>query len=79
MLGSFRICMLYEENIELIDVDQTDAVTLVSAIRESYEQINLTLDKCYGQVYDGAFNMASHLTVIVACILKVAPKTQYVH
>jgi len=56
-------------------VDQTDAATLVAAIRNH----GSFLDKCRGQAYDGASNMAGHLNGVAARILKVTPKAYYVH
>ena len=70
---------VYEDIIELIEVEQTDAVTLVSALRESCRRMVLSLDNCRGQAYDGASNMAGHLNGVAARILKEAPKAHYVH
>lgn len=70
---------VYEEIVELIDVEQTDAATLVSALRESCRKMVLSLANCRGQAYDGASNMAGHLNGVAARILKEAPKAHYVH
>jgi len=68
-----------EEIIELIDVEQTDAATLVSALRESCRLMILSPDNCCGQAYDGASNMAGRLNGVAARILKEAPKAHNVH
>ena len=70
---------VYEDIVELINVDQTDAATLASVVRESCRKMVLSLDKCRGQAYDGASNMAGHLNGVAARILKEAPKAHYVH
>ena len=58
---------MYEDIVELTDVDQTDVATLASVVRESCRKIVLSLDNCRGQVYDGASNMAGHLNGVPAC------------
>ena len=70
---------MYEDIVELINVDQTDAATLASVVRESCRKMVLSLDKCRGQAYDGPSNMAGHLNGVAARILKEAPKAHYVH
>ena len=70
---------MYEDIVELIDVDQTDAATLASVVRDSCRKMALSLDNCHGQAYDGASNMAGHLNGVAARILKEAPKAHYVH
>ena len=39
----------------------------------------LSLDKCRGQAYDGASNMAGLLNGVATRLLKEAPKAHYVH
>ena len=70
---------MYKDIIELIDVDRTDVATLVAVIKESCREMALSLDNCHGQAYDGAFNIAGHLNGVAAPMLKVVPKTYYVH
>ena len=70
---------VYEDIVELIDVDQTDAATLASVVRQSCRKMVLSLDNCRGQAYVGASNMAGHLNGVAARILKEASKAHYVH
>ena len=65
---------VYEDIVELIDVDQTDAATLASVVKESCRKMVLFLDNCCGQAYDGASNMSSHLNGVAVRILKETPK-----
>ena len=47
----------HEEFIGLYSVDRTDAATLVHIIKDTLIRLNLKLEHCRGQCYDGAANM----------------------
>ena len=47
----------HEEFIGLYSVDRIDAATLVHVIKDTWIRLNLKLEDCTGQCYDGAANM----------------------
>ena len=51
-------------------MDKTDADILVSIIKLALESWGIKLEKCRGQAYDGAANMAGHLNEVAARIKK---------
>ena len=59
-------------------MDQTDAATLASVLRESWRKMAVSLDNCRSQTYDGASNMAGHLNGVAASIfttlVRASPK-----
>ena len=70
---------IYEDFVGLIQVDQTDAKTLMETIKSALIALNITLDNCRGQAFDGASNMAGHLNGVATRIIKEAPKAHYIH
>ena len=53
---------MYEDLIGLVEVEATHAATLASTIKDILLRVNLQLTQCRGQAYDGAANMAGHLS-----------------
>ena len=59
---------IFEDLIGLAAVDKTDAAYLVSIIKLAMESCGIKLEKCRGQAYDGAANMAGHLNGVAVQI-----------
>ena len=47
--------------IAFASIEQTDAVTLTSTLRDALIRSNLLLAQCRGQAYDGASDMSGRL------------------
>lgn len=58
--------IIYEDFVGLIEVDQTDAKTLMDTIKSALIALNIPIDNCRGQAFDGASNMAGHLNGVAA-------------
>lgn len=67
-----------EDLIGLVDVE-TDASTLSFAIKDVLLRASLPLAQCVGQAYDGASNMAAHLSGVAKRIVDEAPWAMFVH
>ena len=74
--GSYEI---FEDLIGLIEVEKTDAVSLVSTIKGALTSVGLSLSSCCGQAYDGAANMAGTLNGVAIKIKREEPKALFVH
>ena len=70
---------MYEDLIGLVEVEMTDAATLVEVIKDTLVRMNLHLAQCCGQAYDGASNMTGHLSGVSTRILSEEPRAHYVH
>ncbi|XP_028412593.1 zinc finger MYM-type protein 1-like [Dendronephthya gigantea] len=57
----------------------TDAKTLTSTLKDVLLRCNLLLSQCRGQVYDGASNMAGHISGVSTRITREEPRALYVH
>ena len=53
-----------EDLITLAEVEQTDAATLTSTLKDALIRSGLQLTQCRGQTYDGASNMSGKLAQI---------------
>lgn len=71
--------VIYEDFVGLIEVDQTDAKTLMETLRLALIALNVPLENCHGQAFDGASNMAGHLNGIAARFIQEVPKAHYIH
>ena len=71
--------MVNEDLITLAEVEQTDAASLTSTLKDALIRSGLQLTQCRGQTYDGASNMSGHLTGVATRIQKEEPKAVYVH
>ena len=58
-----RCYAIYEDVTGLVQVDQTDAVTLASTLKDVLIHSGLQLSNCRGQTCDGASNMSGHMKV----------------
>ena len=68
-----------EDLIGLVEVEMTDAATLVETIKDTLIRMHLQLTQCRGQAYDGASNMAGHLSGVSTRIQSEEPSALYVH
>ena len=71
--------LVYEDVIALAEVEQTDAATLTSTLRDALVRSGLQLSQCQGQAYDGASNMSGHLNGVASRIQKEQPNALYTH
>ena len=70
---------IHEDLIGLVYVETTDALTPKTVIKDSLIHCGLSLSSCRGQAYDGAANMAGHLSGVAARIQQEEPKALFVH
>lgn len=70
---------IQEEPIGLIQVPKTDSETLTSALKDVLIRCVLPLSQCRGQAYDGAANMAGHVSGVAARIKSEQPSALHVH
>ena len=70
---------VYEDLIGLVEVEATDAATLVSTIKDILLHVNLQLTQCHGQAYDGAANMAGHLSGVATRLQAEEPRMLFIH
>ena len=68
-----------EDLVGVVEVEMTDAATLTSTLKDVLLRCNLQLAQCRVQAYDGASNMAGHLSGVSTRITNEEPKTLYVH
>ena len=68
-----------EDLIGFVEVCETDASTLTSAIKDVLLRVSLPLSQCVGQAYDGASNMAGHLSGVAKRIQDEEPRALFVH
>lgn len=70
---------IHEDFLELMDIPKTDAETISNEIKKIFKQFSLSINQCYGQAYDGASNMSSHISGVAARIQADESKALYVH
>ena len=70
---------VHEDFIGLYATDSTDANSLVAIIKDVLLQLNLTLDNCRGQCYDGASNMQGVRNDVATQILQDQPNAICTH
>ena len=78
-IGSIPDYVIYEDFVGLIEVDETDAKTLMETLRSDLIALNVPLENCHGQAFDGASNMAGHLNGVAARFIQEVPKVHYIH
>jgi hypothetical protein len=61
----------HEEFVGLYSLDQTNATTLVAVIKDVLLRLNIPLNLCRGQCYDGASVMSGHRSGVASLILQV--------
>lgn len=64
---------------DLIGMEQTDALTMSSTIKDVLIRCGLSLSNCRGQAYDGSSNMSGHLSGVATRLLAEEPCALYVH
>ena len=70
---------IHEDLVGLMEVEMTDAETLTSTLKDVLLRCNLQLSQCRGQAYDGASNMAGHISGVSTRITREEPRALYVH
>ena len=71
--------IVHEDLVGLVEVEMTDAKTLTSTLKDVLLRCNLQLTQCRGQAYDGASNMAGHISGVSTRIAMEEPKAVYIH
>ena len=71
--------VIHEDLIGMFEVAETDAATLSSVIKDVLIRCSLKLGQCRGQTYDGAANMAGHISGVADRLSKDEPRALYVH
>ena len=69
----------HEEFIGLYQVNTIDCHTLVSAIRDVLQRMNVLISDCRGQCYDGASNMSGARKGVVSLITKEESRALCTH
>ena len=69
----------HEDFIGLYSVDQIDAATLVHVIKDILICLNLKLEYCRGQCYDGAANMSSIRSGVATQISAMESRALFTH
>lgn len=70
---------IMERIIGLVEVSDTRAISLKTALEDFLCQYGLTLDRLRGQGYDGASNMQGNLKGLKTLILNENPCAYYIH
>ncbi|XP_050528242.1 52 kDa repressor of the inhibitor of the protein kinase-like [Daktulosphaira vitifoliae] len=71
--------ILREDFIGFIPIKDQSSENLTNVILQRCEELNLDMTKCIGQGYDGATNMAGHLSGVQTRIRDNYPKARYIH
>ena len=67
---------VHEEFIGLYSLESTSAESLVSTIRDVLLRMNLRIENCRGQCYDGASSMSGHKSGVAK---KIESRALYTH
>ena len=70
---------VHEDPVELIQLPKTDATTITGALKDCLIRLSNPVTQCRGQAYDGASNMAGHLSGVAARIQSEHPSALFVH
>lgn len=70
---------VHEEFVGLYQIANISADTIVQALKDCLVRMNLQWNRCRGQCYDGAANMAGHRNGVAAQIPIVEPRALYMH
>lgn len=68
-----------EEFLGFYEVQNIKSNTIVFAIKDILLRIQISLDKCRGQCYDGASNMLGKKSGVAKQIFEIQPKAHYTH
>ena len=70
---------VHEDTLGLIQLPNTRAETIFSAIKDILIRCSLPMKQCCGQAYDGAANMSDTRNGVQALFKRESPHTLYVH
>ncbi|GFR04570.1 repressor of the inhibitor of the protein kinase [Trichonephila clavata] len=73
------IPVLREDFVGFIPITDQSSENLANVILQRCDELNLDMTKCVGQGYDGAANMAGHLSGVQTRIRENYPKARYIH
>ena len=68
-----------EEFLEFKDLERTTGAAVSDTLLSTIRALNIPVEDCLGQGYDGAASMSSQRVGVQANILRHAPKAVYVH
>ena len=71
--------IINEDIIALCEAEQTDVATITSTIKDALIRCCLQISQCQGQAYDGAANMAGHLTGVATRLQQEQKSALFVH
>ena len=66
-----------EEFIGLQKVDQIDSDTIVAVLKDTFLRMNLKIENCRGQCYDGAANMTGAKRESLLNFVRLSPRFTY--
>ena len=70
---------IHELFVGFYSTDSTTSTTLLALVKDVLSRFDLPLDKCRGQCYDGASNVAGIRRGLQALILQEEPRALYIH
>ena len=70
---------VYEEPVGLYSLESTSAETIVSTIKDVLLRMNLRIDMCHGQCYNGASNMSGSNSGVATKIASLECRALYTH
>ena len=68
-----------EEFLEFKDLERTTGAAVSETLLSTLRSLNIPIEDCRGQGYDGAASMSSQRVIVQANILTHAPNAAYVH
>ena len=70
---------VHEEFVGLYSLETTSADSIVSTIKDILLRMNLSLDNCRGQCYDGASSMSGERSGVAKRIMDLQQRALYTH
>ena len=70
---------MHEEAVGLYTLESTSAEAIVSTIKDILLRMNLRIDMCRGQCYDGASNMSGSHSGVATQIVSLESRALYTH
>ena len=70
---------VYEEPVGLYSLESTSTETIVSTIKDVLLRMNLRIDMCRGQCYNGASNMSGSNSGVATKIASLECRALYTH
>ncbi|GFR11216.1 repressor of the inhibitor of the protein kinase [Trichonephila clavata] len=74
-----KLLFFVEDFVGFIPINDQSSENLANVILQRCDELNLDMTKCVGQGYDGAANMAGHLSGVQTRIRENYPKARYIH